>query len=273
MSNDWDERAKKDAFYYIASWNKSWDPERFFESGEVDYRALVEPVLATMGFVPAEKAMLEIGCGVGRMTRAFSTRFARVFALDISQEMLSRAKALHRGVNNIVWVRGDGLGLSMIDDQSVDLVFSYLVFQHLPTKDLVRSYVREILRVLKPGGVFLFQFNSCHGPTMNWRGRAAWGLIDRMREPILGLNLRVVGDRLASLLRLDPLAAGHSWRGAVMDASLVAEPIVQHGGMIVGVVGEGTPMTWCYGRKLVQGGFGAPSAPAPFPDRSRDRSS
>jgi hypothetical protein len=38
MRQDWDERARKDAFHYIASWRKDWNPESFFVSGEEDYR-------------------------------------------------------------------------------------------------------------------------------------------------------------------------------------------------------------------------------------------
>ena len=44
MRKDWDERARKDAFHYIASWRKDWTPESFFQSGEEDYKRLVAPV-------------------------------------------------------------------------------------------------------------------------------------------------------------------------------------------------------------------------------------
>ncbi len=249
MRHDWDERAKKDALHYIASWEKTWDPDRFFESGETDYRSLVQPTLGKLAFVPAERTMLEVGCGVGRMTRAFSARFGRVFALDISPEMLRKAKALHENATNIFWVQGDGSGLYMIRDESVDFVFSYIVLQHVPTKDLVLRYICEMLRVLKPDGAFQFQFNSRHEPTMNWKGRLAWGLIDRLREPVLGLDLRKASHRLASLLGLDPLAAGHTWRGAVVDVRDVTKIISENRGAVVRVTGEETLMTWCYGKK------------------------
>ena len=249
MRRDWDERARKNAFYYIASWDESWDLESFFKSGETDYESLAEPALAALGFAPAGKNMLEIGCGVGRMTRAFAARFERVYALDISSEMLRRGQSLHETTSNIVWVQGDGSGLSMFEDCCLDFVFSYIVLQHLPTKHLVLNYVREILRVLRPGGAFHLQFNSRREPTMNWKGRLAWGVLDRLRNPISRFNLGKVSYRLASLIGLDPLAAGYTWRGAVVDLSEVSETIHRSGGMIVGVNGEGTRMTWCFGRK------------------------
>ena len=40
MRRDWDQRARKDAFYYIASWRKDWDLPGFLQSGDEDYARL-----------------------------------------------------------------------------------------------------------------------------------------------------------------------------------------------------------------------------------------
>jgi SAM-dependent methyltransferase len=251
MRQDWDERAKKDAFYYIATWKEDWDPEQFFQSGEQDYQTFVEPVLAKLQFEPKGKTMLEIGCGVGRMTRSFAQRFGRVVALDVSAEMLRQGRDFHEQMGNIVWVLGNGTDLSMFKDDTFDFVFSYLVLHHLPTKELTLNYIREMLRVLKNGGIFLFQFNSRRQPTMNWKGRLVWGVIDRLREPILGIRLKGASYKLASLLRLDPLTAGRTWRGAVVDVREVLETIWASGGAVMSVTGWGTQFTWCYGYKAL----------------------
>ena len=92
IRRDWDERARKNAFFYIASWRSDWNAESFFESGEEDYARLVKPVLDTAGFETAGKAIVEVGCGAGRMTRCFARRFGRVTAVDVSSEMQDRAK-------------------------------------------------------------------------------------------------------------------------------------------------------------------------------------
>lgn len=245
MRQDWDERATKDAFYYIASWNQKWDSASFFLSGEQDYERLVLPVLEALGFNPERKEVLEVGCGVGRMTRAFARRFARVYALDISPDMLDQARGFHDDQKNIVWLLGDGSGFSFIADNSMDLVFSYITLQHVPTEALALGYVREMIRVLKPGGACLFQFNSRHTPTMNWKGRSLWSIIDRFREPILGMNLRGVSHGFTSLFRLDPLSAGRTWRGAILDVRAVLETIWSCGGAVEGVSGWGEQLTWC----------------------------
>jgi len=250
MKRDWDERARKDAFFYIASWKKDWSSEEFFQSGETDYLSCVEPVLAELGFEPSGKAMVEVGCGVGRMTRSFARRFARVWAFDTSSEMLSQGRAMNAGINNIGWLLGDGVGLSSVRSNCQDFVFSYIVLHHLPTKELALNYIEDMLRVLKPGGVFLFHFVSRSTPTMNWRGRLLWQVIDRLREPLLGIRFETQSRRLASWLGLDGLAAGKTWRGAILDVREVLETVWRSGGAVRGVTGWGTTMTWCHGRKL-----------------------
>lgn len=242
MRQDWDERARKDSFYYIATWQPQWDEAGFFASGERDYAELVRPVLERLGFEPAGKRMLEVGCGVGRMTRAFARRFGHLAALDVSGEMLRQGRALHPDFANVTWLQGDGAGLQMLRTASFDFVFAYLVLQHVPEKELSLAYVREMLRVLRPGGIFLFQFCSHTQPTMNWRGRLTWGAIDRLRK-----RWPAAGRRLATALHLDTLAAGDTWRGAILNPREVLEAVWQEGGVVAGISGWQTPHTWCSG--------------------------
>src|SRR5258708_1975476 len=157
MSRDWDARARKNAFHYIASWQKEWGLESFLASGEVDFERLVIPVLARCGLPATGKCMLELGCGAGRMTASFAKHFEHVYALDLSHEMLSRARRMHTAQKNILWLLSNGTDLSCVASESMDFVFSYLVLQHLPEEALALQYIREMLHVLWPGGVFLLQ--------------------------------------------------------------------------------------------------------------------
>ncbi len=245
MRRDWDERARKDAFHYIATWGQDWDPASFFASGEEDYQRFVEAVFARWEWEPQGKAMLELGCGAGRMTRSFGQRFARVHACDISPEMLDRAKALLPEAANIVWLLGDGKSLAGVNSASLDFVFSYIVLQHLPTGALVFQYVREMLRVLKPQGAFLFQFNSTRTPTMNRAGRLAWGVVDALWS----LRMNRASRALALWMGFDPAMAGKSWRGASVEAGRMREILQSAGGTLQEVIGADTPMTWCWGLK------------------------
>ena len=245
MRRDWDERARRDAFLYIASWRKDWDEASFFESGEQDYLRLVHPILQKLQFEPAGKSMVELGCGAGRMTRGFAERFQSVCAVDISAEMQSRAKGYLQSFLNIRWVLSNGEALSEIENASVDLVFSYLVLQHMPTKAVVYSSIREMMRILRPGGVFLFQFNGSDRPTMNWKGRTISGILDG----IASIGLHHASRRIASIVGIDPEMVGKTWRGAALSASEIANAVRSERGSPEGFLGAGTPLAWCYGLK------------------------
>ncbi len=245
MRREWNARAGKDAFFYIASWRTDWDAAGFLKSGEEDYQQLVAPVLDRFAFSPEGGTMLELGCGAGRMTRSFASRFGKVLAFDVSEQMLDRARELLKETPNVSFFLGDGLGLAAAADESVDFAFSYLVLQHLPVEELALSYIREILRVLRPGGLCLFQFNSMTRPTMNWKGRFAWGVIDALWD----LRLPKVSRALARLLGFDPEMGGKTWHGAAMESARVVETVCAAGGVVLDVRGEGTARTWCCARK------------------------
>jgi SAM-dependent methyltransferase len=193
--------------------------------------------------------MVELGCGVGRMTRNFARRYERVLALDVSAEMLGRARQIHAEEKNILWLRVNGADLACLASDSVDFIFSYLVLQHLPSEELAFGYVREMLRVLRPGGGFLFQFNGSHKPTMNLRGRIAWGVVDALWSA----GLVPLSHAAASLFGLDPSVAGKSWRGAAIEASKIEETVRSSNGDIHEMSGASTPMTWCCGVKKTAG--------------------
>jgi len=245
MRREWDARARKDAFYYIASWRKDWDVSAFLESGEEDYKRLVRPTLERVGFSPAGKTMLELGCGAGRMTHSFAARFGQVIALDVSAQMIDCAQQILQKVQNIAWVHTNGQDLGAVDSESVDFAFSYLVLQHLPNDKSVRGYIRELLRVLKESGICLFQFNGMKKPTMNWKGRLAWRFIDA----IWLLHLPALSRFVAQLFGFDSAMAGKSWHGTAMTLQRVTEVIQTCGGMILEIEGEDTPMVWCCARK------------------------
>lgn len=245
MREEWDARAAKDAFYYIASWRKDWDVSDFFKSGSDDYERLVAPVLDRFAFAPGGKRALELGCGAGRMTHAFIGQFGHVTAVDISAEMLDRAKQLLPGVENVAWKHSNGEDLSDTQTESIDFVFSYLVLQHLPDENLVRGYIREMLRVLKTSGICLFQFNGMEKPNMNWKGRLAWSFIDGLWL----IHLPGVSRLVARSLGLDPDMAGRSWHGTAMTARRVIEIVNGSGGAVLQISGEGSPMAWCCARK------------------------
>lgn len=159
MAADWDQRAQENARYFVATAQQDWGDEDFFASGE---QTVKEQILTDMqnicqGKNPAEMRVLEIGCGVGRVTRALAKTFGEVHAVDISREMVIRAKsALWRHPNAYVY-QNNGKDLEVLPDVAFDFVFSSIVFQHIPSYEIIQSYICDVSRILKSGCLFKFQ--------------------------------------------------------------------------------------------------------------------
>jgi SAM-dependent methyltransferase len=98
---------------------------------------------------------LEIGCGIGRLFAGLAARFGEVWGTDISRSMIDFGRR-HCPVG-ATWFLGDGASLDGIDDGSVDHVLSYEVFGHIPDLGIIRNYLRETFRVLRPGKTFQIQ--------------------------------------------------------------------------------------------------------------------
>lgn len=152
----WDEAARTDLYWYIATRNTG-DATSFYASGSSE----TDDLLAFCGIPPDEgQTILEIGCGAGRMTRRLSELFGQVIALDVSGEMIKQAQDALADRHNVGYVHGSGYDLADLADQSVDIVFSYITLQHVPTSSNLLSYVRETARVLRPGGQAALQVRA-----------------------------------------------------------------------------------------------------------------
>lgn len=157
----WDERAQLNAPWYVDTSLSFDDPDmsRFFASGE----ETVAFALEASPRLPERRAVaLEVGAGLGRICRALLGSFDRVIGVDISAEMLSRARALVPD-QRVSFILGGGSDLGAIRDASIDLVITFTVFQHIPDVDIIERYVAEVGRVLRPGGVFVLQWNNLPG--------------------------------------------------------------------------------------------------------------
>jgi len=109
----------------------------------------------------ADWNVLEIGCGVGRLVKHLRERFCRVDGVDISANMIEFAKQyLADGQSNGELYVNNGCNLQGLPGQFYDFVYSTIVFQHIRSLSVVKSYFDEIFRVLKPGGYFRVQVHD-----------------------------------------------------------------------------------------------------------------
>ncbi len=156
MRDDWNQRAQEDAKYYVAFGRRDQDDEEFFASAADVARSLI----AELRRVPARGRALEIGCGPGRLLRPMSAHFTEVHGVDVSDEMIRMAREKLRAVPNAFPRHTSGSDLQAFPDAHFDFVYSYAVFQHIPSRDVVFSYLAEARRVLTPGGILRCQLNG-----------------------------------------------------------------------------------------------------------------
>jgi SAM-dependent methyltransferase len=88
--------------------------------------------------------------------------------------MIAEARQRLGRYPNVVLHIGSGSDLAFLPDEQFDLAFSYIVFQHIPSRGIIENYVRETARVLKPGGVFKFQLNGARILEQADRERDTW---------------------------------------------------------------------------------------------------
>lgn len=101
---------------------------------------------------------LEIGHGGGRILASSSRSFKRVIGVDIHDHNdIVYGELKNRGIINIQLFKTDGHSIP-IEDASVDVVYSFIVLQHVEKIDTFKAYFAETHRILKPGGVAILYF-------------------------------------------------------------------------------------------------------------------
>lgn len=161
MRSFWNEKADENPLWYIASNLEYGSPDeaRFWESGEEEVAA----ALAEAG-VERGRVAVDIGCGIGRLSRALASRFDRVESRDVSTRMVELARERLGPLGNVNVAAVPGNGSLDLPGASADFVLSLQVFQHIPSRAVTLGYIREAGRVLAPGGAFVFQLRSILRP-------------------------------------------------------------------------------------------------------------
>lgn len=240
MSAEWNYFARENAYFSVVSWpefeTRSLASENlFWESGRQD----ADRLLDRMG--PADYSalsLLEIGCGLGRLTHRFAEKFRQVIAYDVSNEMLRLAQEKWGHLSNVKFVLGNGVNLGFNADESVDAVVSYICLQHLPKAHYVLGYLSETGRVLKAGGVALLQFRT----TKSAFGLFTWELKRLIRRANPWSGSSSLDERWCR--RFD------SWRGCSVLVADVHRAAERAGLVIEAATGIGSQYTYFSLRKL-----------------------
>lgn len=141
-------------------------------------------------FIAPHATVLDIACGYGEFINA--VRCGRRIAVDINSD----AKTYLRP--DVTFFHQSCTNLDAIADQSIDVAFESNFFEHLATKDDVKTVVDEVRRKLRPGGRFVLL-----QPNIRYVGGAYWDFWDHhlpMTERSLGELLVNCGLRIHTMI-------------------------------------------------------------------------
>ena len=163
MKTDWNLRAKRNPFYFVRT-VKNQSEEDFWESGYADRNAILESksIKERFGKRSDNLKVLEIGCGIGRILIPMSEKFQESIGIDISQEMVNIGKQKTKNYSNCKILLNNGMDLSDLSSNYFDFCYSFIVFQHIPKKLIIKNYIKEVARILKPSSCFRFQVRGMH---------------------------------------------------------------------------------------------------------------
>lgn len=160
LQENWDNLGRIDAMWAIITEDPSklghgWTREAFFATG----RAEIDTVLAAVrNAVPdlSDERALDFGCGVGRLARALAPHFRAVVGVDIAPSMIEQARELNADLTNCEWIVNATDDLGVFADGTFSLIYSNVVLQHM-RREYALAYMREFVRIARPGGAIVFQ--------------------------------------------------------------------------------------------------------------------
>jgi ubiquinone/menaquinone biosynthesis C-methylase UbiE len=228
QERDWNELAELDPYWAILTSPGTrfgaWDSEEFFATGAAEIDAVMRHA-DELGHPQGRERALDFGCGLGRVTRPLAGHFDECVGVDISEGMVRGAQELNADVPGATFVVNAADDLGRFADQSFDLVYSVIVLQHVPDRGAIESYIAEFCRVLRPGGLAIFQLPS-HIPRifrLQWRRRLYLALRRLgVGAAFLYRRLRLMPIAMSSLPERDVVALATSRGARVLEVETVA---------------------------------------------------
>lgn len=134
--------------------------------------------------LPPDTTVLDVGCGIGGSSRILAQDYGfAVTGITISSQQVKRAQQLTSQELDVQFLIDDAMALSF-PDASFDVVWSVEAGPHMPDKAI---FARELMRVLKPGGVLVVadwnQRDDRHNPLKFWERSVMRQLLDQWSHP------------------------------------------------------------------------------------------
>jgi 2-polyprenyl-3-methyl-5-hydroxy-6-metoxy-1,4-benzoquinol methylase len=227
---DWERLGEADPMWAILSdpdlTGNRWDRDTFFKTGLEEVGQNLRHVLSLGVEIPRDRC-LDFGCGLGRLTQALCDYFDRCDGVDIAASMVEGARTFNKhGIRCHYHVNTTG-DLRLFEDGEFTFVLSMITLQHIEPV-YSKRYIAEFMRVLRPGGLALFQVPTAirkpgEGPLPTGAHQAVVMAADvpaRMAagEPV-DVSVQVRNASQVDWPRTDGLRVGNHWctrRGVVV---------------------------------------------------------
>ena len=162
LKKHWNTFAKTDPYWAIltdpSKKDGKWDIEEFFQTGTEHIKSIIA-YIESLNLKLQKGSALDFGCGAGRLTQALCPFFAQCSGVDIAPAMIDLARTLNRYGEKCSYHVNTKSDLSLFSSNYFDFIYTWLVLQHIEPS-YVKEYLKEFLRVLKPGGLLIFQLPS-----------------------------------------------------------------------------------------------------------------
>ena len=206
LRRHWDRLAQQDPLWAVLTdpgkRDGGWDVDQFFRAGTEELSAVLQRA-ARLGIAVSRRRALDFGCGVGRVTQAMAGSFERCDGVDISASMLQLARRHNRDPARCSYHLNVADDLRLFPDAAFTFVFSTLVLQHIAPA-YTSGYIKELLRVLAPGGLLVFQLPSHRTAQLSSDHTA--GRTVAARLPVEACRARIAAERTELLLQAEQQA-------------------------------------------------------------------
>ncbi|HJS86540.1 MAG TPA: class I SAM-dependent methyltransferase [Acetobacteraceae bacterium] len=149
-------------------------------------------------------AVLDLGCGIGRVAAALAPHVEAVLGLDIAPGMIAEARRRYGARARFAATSGTRLALP---DESFNLILAVDTFPYLVQAEVAEDHVTDAARVLRPGGALAILNLSYRGLEADWTDARRWAARHGLALACAGEQPFRLWDGRAFLL-LKPRAAG-----------------------------------------------------------------
>lgn len=155
----------------------AWYDRKQGDTGDLWHRALIDPALVEVLGPVRGLDLLDLGCGNGYLCRRYAREGAHVTGVDASPPVVELARSRQRsGAPSVRYLVGDAAHLVDLDDGVFDVVTSNMALMDIADG---AAAIREVARVLRPGGRFVFSISH---PCFDIMSRSAWVVEHQRRE-------------------------------------------------------------------------------------------